>query len=113
MTVIAFATYEDSGGFTSDDHQLVIALRERGVEVEPVVWDDTHIDWRRFPLVVIRSVWDCHLKANRFSPADCAPAPVAAWVGAHQSTKLQTPHDPRPLLRLITRFIWFKLVASF
>jgi glutathione synthase/RimK-type ligase-like ATP-grasp enzyme len=66
MTVIAFATYEDSGGFTSDDHQLVLALRERGVEVEPVVWDDPHIDWRRFPLVVIRSVWDYHLKANRF-----------------------------------------------
>jgi glutathione synthase/RimK-type ligase-like ATP-grasp enzyme len=66
MTVIAFATYEDSGGFTSDDHQLVLALRERGVAVEPVVWDDPHIDWRRFPLVVIRSVWDYHLKANRF-----------------------------------------------
>jgi len=66
MTVIAFATYEDSGGFTSDDHQLVLALRERGVAVEPVVWDDPHIDWRRFPLVVIRSVWDYHRKANRF-----------------------------------------------
>ena len=66
MTVIAFATYEDSGGFTSDDQQLVLALRERGVEVEPVVWDDPQIDWRRFPLVVIRSVWDYHLKAHRF-----------------------------------------------
>jgi glutathione synthase/RimK-type ligase-like ATP-grasp enzyme len=66
VTVIAFATYEDSGGFTSDDHQLVLALRERGVTVEPVVWDDPHIDWRRFPLIVIRSVWDYHLKANRF-----------------------------------------------
>ena len=66
MTASAFATYEDSGGFTSDDHHLVRALRERGVEVEPVVWDDPHRDWRRFPLVVIRSVWDYHLKVNRF-----------------------------------------------
>ena len=65
-TVIAFATYKEAGGFTRDDHQLVRALHARGVAVEPVVWDDPQVDWRRFPLVVIRSVWDNHRKTPRF-----------------------------------------------
>jgi hypothetical protein len=28
--------------------------------------DDPQIDWRRFPLVVLRSVWDYHRKVQRF-----------------------------------------------
>ncbi len=34
------------------------ALRARGLDPTWAVWDDPHVDWSRFELVVVRSAWD-------------------------------------------------------
>lgn len=102
MTVIAFATYKESGGFTSDDQPLVHALRARGVAVEPVVWDDPQRDWRHFPLVVLRSVWDYHLKAHRFR----------AWVSTFLAHPGQLWNPPAAVLGNINKRYLVDLAAA-
>jgi glutathione synthase/RimK-type ligase-like ATP-grasp enzyme len=41
-----------------DDVLLLDALRERGADVRPAVWDDAAVDWAAFDLVVVRNTWD-------------------------------------------------------
>jgi glutathione synthase/RimK-type ligase-like ATP-grasp enzyme len=58
MARVAFATYEQAPALTDDDRLAADALRERGVETQPVVWNARDVDWARFDLTVIRSTWD-------------------------------------------------------
>lgn len=67
---VALATCARLPTLTADDHALVEALRARGASVLPAVWDDGGVDWAGFDAVVLRSVWDYHLK----------PVPFAAWL---------------------------------
>jgi glutathione synthase/RimK-type ligase-like ATP-grasp enzyme len=65
-TVVAFATSERIPGLTDDDRLLVRALEARGIIVEPAVWSDATLDWRRYAAVVIRSCWDYHRRIDEF-----------------------------------------------
>ncbi|MEV6300842.1 hypothetical protein AB0M02_15640 [Actinoplanes sp. NPDC051861] len=68
-----------------DDHPLRDALRERGVIVEAVRWDDTEADWSRYDLTVIRSPWDYVARRDEFVawasgvPRLANPADIIAW----------------------------------
>ena len=62
---IALATAEHLPHCSEDDQVLIIALRADGYTVEPVIWDQP-AQWDRYDAVVIRSVWDYHLKYERF-----------------------------------------------
>src|SRR4051794_25838014 len=66
MTRIAFVTYAELPGLADDDHLAVEELRRRGCEVEPAVWSDPGVDWRRFDRVVLRSCWDYHRRLGEF-----------------------------------------------
>jgi glutathione synthase/RimK-type ligase-like ATP-grasp enzyme len=58
MARVAFATYRQAPALTDDDRLAADALRARGVETQPVVWNAPDVDWARFDLTVIRSTWD-------------------------------------------------------
>ena len=64
--VLALATSAKVPGLTDDDRLLALALASEGMRAEPAVWNDPHVDWRRFAGVVIRSTWDYHLQHSAF-----------------------------------------------
>jgi glutathione synthase/RimK-type ligase-like ATP-grasp enzyme len=62
---IALATAAHLPHCSEDDHVLITALRAEGFTVDPAVWDQPAA-WDQFDVVVIRSIWDYHLKYDRF-----------------------------------------------
>jgi hypothetical protein len=66
MLRIALATCARVPKLTPDDRLLLEALRERGADARPAVWDDPGVDWGGLDGVVIRSCWDYHLRASEF-----------------------------------------------
>jgi glutathione synthase/RimK-type ligase-like ATP-grasp enzyme len=55
---VALVTASVARNLDDDLPPLGEALRWRGVATEVVVWDDPAVDWGRFALAVVRSVWD-------------------------------------------------------
>jgi hypothetical protein len=80
---VALVTCRSLPGLTDDDLLLPPALAARGALAEPVVWDDPSVDWPGFDRVVLRSVWDYHLRPDEF----------AAWLAArgHDGGALRNP----------------------
>ncbi|BAL86843.1 hypothetical protein AMIS_16230 [Actinoplanes missouriensis 431] len=76
VALVTCATFPD---LWDDDHPLRDALRERGVVVEAVRWDDESADWSRYDLTVIRSPWDYVARRDEF----------VAW--AHRVPRLANP----------------------
>jgi hypothetical protein len=68
-----------------DDHPLRDALRERGVVVDAVRWDDPAADWSTYDLTVIRSPWDYMTRHEDFLawarsvPRLANPAEIIEW----------------------------------
>ncbi len=63
---VLLATARDLPELDQDDAPLVVALRERGVEVATAAWDDPAVDWAAASLVVIRSTWDYTDRVEEF-----------------------------------------------
>jgi glutathione synthase/RimK-type ligase-like ATP-grasp enzyme len=59
---VAFATWRGLPALSPDDRLAAGALADRGIEVEPAVWDDPGVRWGRYGAVVVRSCWDYHLR---------------------------------------------------
>jgi glutathione synthase/RimK-type ligase-like ATP-grasp enzyme len=55
---VALVTASVARDLDDDLPPLDEALRRRGIAAEVVVWDDPAVDWGRFALAVVRSVWD-------------------------------------------------------
>lgn len=70
---------------SEDDQVLINAMRASGMEPVSVIWDAPQ-RWNEFDVVVLRSIWDYHLKYPRFlawlDELDAAGVPV------HNSTEL-------------------------
>ncbi|HET6529260.1 MAG TPA: hypothetical protein VFH03_01385 [Actinoplanes sp.] len=64
-----------------DDHPLRDALRDRGIRVDAVRWDDDSADWAAYDLAVIRQTWDYPPRRDAF----------VAW--AHRVPRLANPAD--------------------
>jgi hypothetical protein len=64
-----------------DDQILRKALRDRGVLVDAVRWDDRDADWAAYHLAVLRSPWDYTSRRDAF----------VAW--AHAVPRLANPAD--------------------
>ena len=68
-----------------DDRFLVSALQQRGVQVEPCIWNDPEVDWTAYPLCLIRSTWDytehieAYLQWIRRVPGLINPPEVVLW----------------------------------
>jgi glutathione synthase/RimK-type ligase-like ATP-grasp enzyme len=63
---LAFATWRGLPELNADDLRAALALRNRGAQVDPVVWDAPGVDWTAFDAVIVRSVWDYHLRPLEF-----------------------------------------------
>ncbi len=55
---IALVTCAALPDLDPDDAPLVDALRARGADVTPAVWNAPDVDWSSFDMAVIRSAWD-------------------------------------------------------
>jgi glutathione synthase/RimK-type ligase-like ATP-grasp enzyme len=55
---VALVTAAPARDLDDDLPPLTAALDARGIANEVVLWDDPAVDWARFGLVVVRSVWD-------------------------------------------------------
>jgi hypothetical protein len=78
---VALVTCELFPDLWEDDHPLRDSLRERGVHVDAVRWDDESVDWATYDVVVIRSPWDYVPRRDDF----------VAW--AHSVPRLLNPAD--------------------
>lgn len=63
---VAFAISDEFPNLTDDDRLAADSLRERGLVVEPVLWDRKDVDWSSYTTVIIRSCWDYHNRAAEF-----------------------------------------------
>ncbi len=55
---IALVTCADLPELEPEDRPLLDALRARGAEATPRVWNDPDVDWSQVDLAVLRSTWD-------------------------------------------------------
>jgi glutathione synthase/RimK-type ligase-like ATP-grasp enzyme len=84
---IALATAAMLPRLSQDDQVLYAELARRGYDAEAVIWDDA-ADWSRYDVVVVRSIWDYHLKYARF----------LAWLSALDASGARI-HNPTSMLR--------------
>lgn len=61
-----FLTASDHRNLVSDDLVLAAALKRRGTRVIPVVWTEAAPDSLACDLLLVRSVWDYHLRPQDF-----------------------------------------------
>ncbi len=82
---VALATCAELPQLGEDEPLLLDALRDRGIDAEPAVWDDPGVDWGSFELVVVRSAWDYAPRRDQFVawartlPRVLNPAEVITW----------------------------------
>jgi glutathione synthase/RimK-type ligase-like ATP-grasp enzyme len=91
---VALVTCRKVPDLTDDDRLLVPALAARGAAAEALAWDDPAVAWHRFDRLVLRSVWDYHLRPEAFrdwltargedGAALWNPAALVRW-NAHKS----------------------------
>jgi len=84
---LAFATWSKRPELTADDGRAAEALRRDGHRVEPVPWDAPGAAWAAFDAVLVRSVWDYHLR----------PAEFLLWVDAVEGTGTRLLNPPAVL----------------
>jgi glutathione synthase/RimK-type ligase-like ATP-grasp enzyme len=63
---LALATSADHPQLHEHDLPLVDALRAVGVDPVAEVWTDPSVDWSAYDAVLLRSVWDYHLRYDEF-----------------------------------------------
>ena len=63
---IALATYSKRPQLTEWDQKLIPLFQNESIHAEAVVWDAPHEEWSNFDAIIIRSIWDYHLKYKEF-----------------------------------------------
>lgn len=63
---IALVTYRGLPELTAEDRLLGEALGRVGHPCIAAVWDDSSVSWEDFAAVVVRSMWDYHLRPAEF-----------------------------------------------
>ncbi|SDH67737.1 glutathione synthetase, ATP-grasp domain [Pedobacter terrae] len=63
MKKIALVTYLDKGAYDSttvesEDDKLLIFLKQKGLDIEKVIWNDVNINWEDYSLAILKSSWD-------------------------------------------------------
>jgi glutathione synthase/RimK-type ligase-like ATP-grasp enzyme len=65
-TRVALVTCAELPDADPDDRKVLYPLTRRGIDTDIVVWDDKAVDWDKYQLVVLRSVWDYVRKRDEF-----------------------------------------------
>ncbi|WP_371163721.1 glutathione synthetase [Buchananella felis] len=83
--VVTFATSADQPNLDVEEHPLLDAVAERGMDPRVAVWDDPSVNWGDAGVVVVRGVRDYAQKRSQFIewagsiPRLLNQAPVLAW----------------------------------
>ncbi|MFZ4058647.1 MAG: ATP-grasp domain-containing protein [Ferruginibacter sp.] len=64
---IGLVTYDTLPQLAPGEQALIPILAAKGIEAVGVVWSDAAVHWQQFDALVIRSVWDSHLKPVEFA----------------------------------------------
>ncbi len=64
---IALATSAEQAELHEHDLPLVDALRAAGLDPVAEVWTDPSVDWSAYDAILLRSVWDYHLRYDEFT----------------------------------------------
>lgn len=64
---IALATSAEHAELHPNELPLVEALRTAGLDPVAEVWSDPSVDWSAYDAVLLRSVWDYHLRYDEFT----------------------------------------------
>jgi hypothetical protein len=73
---IAIVTFAQEPQLYAEEKGIVALLRARGIEADAVVWNDPHVNWSRYPHVLLRSTWDYFQHYDDF----------LAWLGRVEKT---------------------------
>ncbi|BEL04097.1 hypothetical protein Q0Z83_022880 [Actinoplanes sichuanensis] len=85
---LAWVSAHEALGLDEDEATALPALRDAGVEVDVVVWDDPAVCWDSYDRVVLRSTWDYPQRLGDFlawldrvaAVTDLRnPAPMVRW----------------------------------
>jgi glutathione synthase/RimK-type ligase-like ATP-grasp enzyme len=99
---IALATSAEHAELHAHDLPLADALRAAGLDPVPAVWTDPSVDWSAYDAILLRSVWDYHLRYDEFTEwlalVDKAGVPVL-----NDSGLVRWNGDKRYLLELRER----------
>lgn len=85
---IAFVTSNEYRDLTASDRIAAEALRGGGVRIVPAIWNDPSVHWEEFDAIIIRSVWDYHLR----------PAEFRIWIDSLERERLPV-WNPTSILR--------------
>lgn len=85
---VGLVTYAREPNLTDDDRPLIAELEAVGLTGLPVRWDDHTVDWSSFAALIIRSVWDYHIRHDEF----------VAWLDAIERARVPV-FNPVPLVR--------------
>ncbi|MBC6109524.1 RimK family alpha-L-glutamate ligase [Pedobacter fastidiosus] len=60
---IALINYLDKGAYSSttvegEDDQLLNFLKQKGLNIEKVIWNDPQVNWENYQLAILKSPWD-------------------------------------------------------
>ena len=69
MPRVALLTLEDRKDYVIDDELAITELRHRGFDAQEIPWSRSDVDWSAFDLVIVRTTWDYHLRADEFLDA--------------------------------------------
>lgn len=86
---IAIVTGDLAPQLSDGGQRLATVLGDRGIDSEPVLWNDTSVDWTGYDAVLVRSCWDYPEDRGRFRAMldeleqagvpVCNPLPVLRW----------------------------------
>ena len=66
MKTVGLISYRQSPKLTPSDELLTEPLRKEGFHAVPAPWDDPHIDWNTFDLLIFRSCWNYYYHYPEF-----------------------------------------------
>jgi len=77
---IAIITCKEVPRLIESERPLLDLFKSKGITAHIAIWDDPTIDWRIYDYLVIRSIWDYHLRPDKF----------IAWLDLLESNNVPT-----------------------
>jgi len=88
MKTVGLITYSQSLELSPSDQLLVEPLRKAGFHAKGIPWDDPHVDWKIFDLLILRSPWNYYYHYEKF----------LTWLTRIETLNIPT-WNPIPILR--------------
>lgn len=82
ITYSGAVKYAAANGF-NENTDLLPFLKNKGLDIESIIWDDPTIDWQQFDIALLKTPWDYHQKFEAFS----------AWLDKLESLNIRLLND--------------------